>query len=357
MAERSTAFCSGLRWPSGVILVGGWIAWMIWRAALAIPCLPRRLPAMEASNLTASHVAGPTRLRLVNLGMFALALMGALAGLYVLWLHATTDPLADVHAYYEAGARLNAGMPLYPPDQDVNGPHAYFYPPLFAILFRPLSLLPFDSAAVLWEAVVVASLIVTVWWIGPRRRETWLALGFLGLPIGWCVAIGQAQIPLTLLTAIGGPWSIALAAHIKLFPALVSLWWIGRREWRTLGVFATWVAGLAMVQVVLAPQASFDFLSTLTLKSVGAVRSFSPYAFSPILWAALVVLGSIIVLRVAHTRWGWVTAVALSVFVSPRLLMYMLMTLLAGLRPNESTSSIEQVVSRQWQRRKTRPEE
>jgi hypothetical protein len=83
----------------------------------------------------------PAPARPISIGPFALAVSGALAG-----LHLTTDPLVDVHAYYEAGARLNAGMPLYPPDQDVNGPHAYFYPPLFAILFRPLSLLPFDSA-------------------------------------------------------------------------------------------------------------------------------------------------------------------------------------------------------------------
>jgi Glycosyltransferase family 87 len=247
-------------------------------------------------------------------------------------------------------------MPLYPPDQDVNGPHAYFYPPLFAILFRPLSLLPFDSAAVLWEAIVIASLIVTVWWIGPRRRETWLALGVLGLPIAWCVAIGQAQIPLTLFTAIGAPWSIALAAHIKLFPALVSLWWIGRREWRRLGVFAAWVVGLAMVQLVLAPEATFDFLSTLTLKSVGAVRSFSPYAFSPVLWAALVILGSVVAIRVARSRWGWIAAVGLSVLASPRLLTYMLMMLLAGLRPNASTASTQPVLSREEQCRETKSE-
>jgi Glycosyltransferase family 87 len=166
---------------------------------------------------------------------------------------------------------------------------------------------------VLWEAIVIASLIVTVWWIGPRRRETRLALGVLGLPIAWCLAIGQAQIPLTLLTAIGAPWSIALAAHIKRFPALVSLRWIGRREWRKLGVFLAWAAGLALIQLLLAPQETFDFLTTITLKQVGAVRSFSPYAFSPLLWGALVLAGVAVVVQLAPTRWGWPAAVILSV--------------------------------------------
>jgi alpha-1,2-mannosyltransferase len=277
------------------------------------------------------------RARPVSLGLFALAVIGALAGAYLFWLHVTTDPLADVHAYYGAAARLNAGLPLYPPDQDVNGPLAYFYPPLFAILFRPLALLPYAAAAAIWEVVVIASFVVTVWWIGPRRRETWLALGVLALPIAWSVSIGQAQIPLTLFTAIGAPWSIALAAHLKLFPALIALWWIGRREWRRLALFAAWAAGLALVQLILAPQATFDFLTTLNPREVGAVRSFSPYALSPLLWAALVALGVVITLRLGRTRWGWSAAVALSVLATPRLLTYMLMTLLACLRrPDEA---------------------
>ena len=287
--------------------------------------------------MTREPVPRPARGRSPSLVLFALAVIGALAGIYLLWLHLTTDPLGDIHAYYEAAVRLNAGQPLYPPDQDVNGNLAYFYPPLFAILFRPLALLPYAVAAAIWEFVVLASFVVTIWWIGPRRRDTWLAIGILGIPIAWSAAIGQAQVPLTLLTVIGAPWSIALAANVKLFPALIALWWVGRREWRRLAVFAAWAAGLMLLQLVLAPQATFDFLTTLTLKEVGAVRSFSPYALSPLLWAALVVTGVAVTLRLSRTRWGWSAAVALSALATPRLLTYMLMTLLACLRrPDEA---------------------
>ena len=285
----------------------------------------------------ASTTAERAPARPFALGLFVLAVIGALAGAYVLWLHLTTDPLVDAHAYYAAGARLNAGQPLYPVDQDVNGPFAYFYPPLFAILFRPLALLSYEAAAAIWEIVVIASLLLTVWWIGPRRRETWLAIGMLGLPLAWSVAIGQAQVPLTLLTAIGAPWSIALAANIKLFPALIALWWIGRRDWRRLGLFTACMIGLALVQLVLAPQATFDFLMTITLKQVGAVRNFSPYAFSPLLWGGLLVAGVVVVVRLAPTRWGWPAAVILSVVGTPRLLIYMFMTFMAALRHNSAT--------------------
>jgi hypothetical protein len=277
----------------------------------------------------------PPGARPVSRLWFALAVIGALAGAYILWIHLASDPLADVHAYYGAAERLNAGLPLYPTDQDINAPTAYFYPPLFAILFRPLALLPYAAAAAIWEAVVIASLVVTVWWIGPRRRETWLAIGVLGLPIAWSVAIGQAQVPLTLLTAIGAPWSLALAANLKLFPGLIALWWIGRRDWRRLGVFAAWAAGLALLQLALAPQATLDFLATLTLNEVGAVRNFSPYVVSPLLWGALVLVGAGVALRLASSRWGWAAAVILSVVATPRLLTYMFTTFLAALATPE----------------------
>jgi Glycosyltransferase family 87 len=259
------------------------------------------------------------------------AVVGVALGLETLLLHLTSDPLNDVQAYYWAGGRLNAGLPLYPPDQSVATPLGYPYPPLLAILFRPLALLPFEAAAAIWEVAVIASFVLTVWWIGPRRRETWLALGILALPIAWCLVIGQAQVLLTLFTAIGAPWSIALAANIKLFPAAIALWWIGRRDWRSLGLFVATIAGLALLQLVLAPQASLDYFTAISLKQVGAIRNISPYAISPLLWGALIIGGVAVVLRLAPTRWGWPAAVVLSVVGTPRLLVYMFMTFIAAL--------------------------
>ena len=270
--------------------------------------------------------------RRLRLAWFAAAIVGALAGIFIFWLHLAGDPMADARAYYDAGARLNAGLPLYPEGADPNSAEFYRYPPLLAIAFRPLALLPFAAAAAIWEVVVVASLLATLWYLGLRRPETWLTVGVLGLPIAWCVAVGQAQVPLTFLTALGTPWAIALAANLKLWPALVALWWIGRRDWRALAVFAAWMAGLALLQVVLEPQATIDFLGTLTFAQVGAVRNLSPYAASPILWAAFVGVAAVLALRLAPTRWGWAAAVALSVLATPRLLVYMFMTFLAVLR-------------------------
>jgi alpha-1,2-mannosyltransferase len=281
--------------------------------------------------------ATPARARPVPRLWFALAVIGAFAGVYLLWLHVTTDPLADVRAYYDAGTRLNAGQPLYPLGADPDLAQFYRYPPLLAILFRPLALLPFHVAAGIWEALVLAAFGLTLWRLGIRRPATWLAVGILGMGIAWTLAIGQAQAIVTLLLTLGSPWAVALAGHLKLFPLLVGLYWLGRRDWRNLGRFVAWTVGLGLVQLVLEPANTLAFLGLTNLQQVGSVHNFSPYALSPLLWAGLVVIGAAVTLWLGRTRWGWSAAVALSTLASPRLLTYMLMPLLACLRrPDEA---------------------
>lgn len=258
------------------------------------------------------------------------ALLGIVLGIETAILHLTTDPLADVRAYYDAGARLNAGLPLYIQAAGTNDADFYRYPPLLAIAFRPLALLPYEQAAIIWEAVVIAATLLTFKRLG--MREPVLLVGaWLALPIMWTVTIGQAQALITLFLAIGSPWAVALAANIKIFPALAAIYWVGRREWRPLGLFAAWMVGLVALQFVLEPRATLDYLGFLSLDQVGDVVSISLYEISPILWVISLVVLAVIALRLAPTRWGWAAAVALSVFATPRLLTYQLSTLLAGL--------------------------
>jgi hypothetical protein len=259
------------------------------------------------------------------------AVLGLALGIQTLVLHLTLDPLADVHAYYDAGARLNAGQPLYDQPATTNDNEFYRYPPLLAILFRPLALLPFDAAALLWEGFLVVCLGLTILRLGLNRR-TWIVMGMLALPTLWSLAIGQAHIAVTLLMALGSPWSIALAAHLKVFPALAAIWWIGRRDVRSLSLFGLWLAAFAVVQFVLEPAGTLAFPATLGLEQVGAVENRSLYAISPALWAVALVVGIVIAWRLAPTRYGWLAAVALSVFATPRLLIYQVSTLVAALR-------------------------
>jgi Glycosyltransferase family 87 len=260
------------------------------------------------------------------------AVVLGLVGVLVLVSHLTTDPLSDVHAYYDAGSRLNAGAPLYPAGADTTSPEFYRYPPLLAILFRPLALLPYDVAAWFWEILTLATFGLTLWLLGLRSRRTWIAVGILGGPIAWSLSIGQAQATVTLLLTIGSPWSVALAAQLKLVPALVALYWIGRRDWTKLGWFAAWSAAFVVVQMLLEPAGSLAFLSGQNLDVSGLVNNLSPYAISPLLWVVFVIVLALVAVRMAPGRFGWASAVFVSVVASPRLFEYMFMTLLAALR-------------------------
>ena len=264
------------------------------------------------------------------------AIVGLAIGLSTFLLHVRLDPFADVHAYYDAGARLNAGLPLY--DQPVGTDDAdfYRYPPLLAIVFRPLALLPFETAAWIWEAVLVALLAATVARMGIRNRWTWLTLGWLAAPLAWSLAIGQAQVAVTFLLAIGSPLGVAAAAHLKLLPALVAIFWIGRRDWASLGRFAGWSIALGAIQLVLEPSGTVAFLGFTDLGQVGNVENRSLFAISPLLWIASTAVLVFLAYRFAPTRAGWALAVCLAVFASPRLLLYQLSTLLAAVRGQQS---------------------
>jgi hypothetical protein len=275
----------------------------------------------------------------IRVAAVVLAGFGLLLGIEVLILHLTTDPLADVHAYYDAGARLNAGLPLYEQTADPNFNYYYFYPPLLAIVFRPLALLPFTTAALIWEAILIAATVLTFRRIG-LRESVLFATCLLALPLLWTLAIGQAQALVTMLLTYGTPFGVALAANIKVFPGLVAIYWVGRRQWRRLGRFAGWMAALIGLQLVLEPAATLGYLEFLRLDLVANVQNLSLYAISPLLWQISVVVMALIALRFANTRWGWPAAVVLSVFATPRLLSYQLSTLLAAFRPTEEPEPV-----------------
>jgi len=264
--------------------------------------------------------------------LVAASILGLIIGLDTLLLHLRLDPLADVRAYYDAGARLNAGLPLYVQSATTDDPGFYRYPPLLAIAFRPLALLPFETASLIWQGFLVVLFAATLVRLGLRNRWTWIVTGWLAAPIAWSLAVGQAQVAVTFLVALGSPWAIALAGHLKILPMVVAIYWIGRRDWGAVGRFVAWLVGLGLLSFVLEPAATVAFLRFSDLAQVGSVQNRSLYAVSPLLWGVFVVGLLALAVRLAPTRAGWALAVAASVLISPRLLMYQLSTLQAAAR-------------------------
>ena len=287
---------------------------------------------METSEVLGS-IARAAESRGVRLVLVMGAVVLLLVGIDTAIVHLRLDPLADVHAYYDAGARLNAGEPLYEQTATTNDADFYRYPPFLAILFRPLALLPFEQAAVIWELLLVAMFLGTIRILGVRNPWPWLALGWLAAPIAWSLVVGQAQVAVTYFLALGSPFGVAVAAHLKVLPALVAVFWVARRDWSRLRLCVLWGLAILLFSFVLEPAGTIAFLTFPNLSQVGEVRNLSPFEISPVLWIGLVLGLLAAAVLLAPTRAGWLAAVALSVFANPRLLMYQFMTLLAGMRP------------------------
>lgn len=273
-------------------------------------------------------LVSPFTRRMLSRVAIGAAVVGVALGIETLVYHLSTDPFADTRLYYDAATRLNEGLPLYVPST-TPGVGPYVSPPLLAIAFRPLALLPFPLAAAIWELILVGALGLTIGRIG-TSRPVLIALGCLALPTLWALSVGQAEVLVTLFLAIGSPLSVATAGYLKLFPWLVAVYWIGRRDTRHLARWGAWIAGLGVLQLVLAPAATLDYLRLTWLQGQFDFRSISPFVIHPALWVILVLVLLVASLRLSPTRYGWAAAVSFAVLASPRLLTYQLMSLIAA---------------------------
>jgi Glycosyltransferase family 87 len=275
-------------------------------------------------------------LRLVLRGA---ALLGLALGIETLIVHLRMDPLVDTRRFYEAGARLNEGLPLYGWTAAGLGTGStagasldtlvYLNPPLLAILFRPLALLPFPAAAVVWEAVLLAATGLALRRLG-LREPVLIAFGCLALPLVWALVVGQSEPLVLALLSWGSPVGVALAGQLKLVPLLVAVFWIVRRDWPALSRCVAWTAGFGVAQLALAPGDTVEYLRLGWLQGALDWNTISPYRIHPAIWAMLATGLLVAAIRLGRGRWGWAAAVAFGVLVHPRLLVYQLVTLLAA---------------------------
>jgi Glycosyltransferase family 87 len=145
----------------------------------------------------------------------------------------------DAMTYLKAGERLNAGHTLYalsPGDRflPMNPPYwtvPLLSPPLIAVIFRPLAILPNDAGTYIWWTVTLAAVLGTLAALAYRRptATAWTAIALFP-PIVF--EMGAANVnSLLLLGAVASWWLfargkyawagavVAAMAAVKLTPA------------------------------------------------------------------------------------------------------------------------------------------
>ena len=221
-------------------------------------------------------------------------------------LAVATHPPAplDLRVYREASPSVLSGG-LYDYALHTGPPIPvlpFTYPPFAALVFLPLSWLPWAALFVLWQAASVAALLVITGCAlrlvsgdrrdsaesrqkGPRARFLlWSAAGLWLEPVRHTLDQGQVNLLLAALvlgglavsrTAVGRGAAVGLAAAVKLTPAVGGLYLLATRQWRA-AASAVAVAGTATtVAWSVAPRESARYWSTLVTdtRRVGPVWS------------------------------------------------------------------------------------
>jgi len=300
--------------------------------------------------------------------LLAVAMIGISAGLLfsVMAVYFTRGFIpGDAIVYLAGGERLNAGHPLYsisPGDRPMEVKPPFWTvpllsPPLIAVLFRPLALLPPDAGAYVWWAASIAAIawVLIEFW---RRRPilTSLAVLILVVPITYEIGVGNVNAFLLLGAVLIWKWSTggretqagAVAAFItllKVSPIVICWWLLTQAKWRAV------VGGIAVGSVLVAVSilgAGFDahirFLEitrgTATvgqseLSLAGLAEAIGvPATLADILPTVALISGliGVLILR-SRPAWAFSLAVATMVLGSPVVNINSFAMLLACLAP------------------------
>lgn len=225
----------------------------------------------------------------------AQVLLGAAAVivLAVVYLSGLRGDMTDFGVCYQAGGRFLAGETLYRPS---DGHLQYKYAPAAAVFYAAFSLLPWETAKVLWFLVMVVCLgavgVVFSRLCGRRETSFMKTSGMTGLVflkyLGREFQLGQVNLLILLLmvlmirewsrernTRAGIFWGLSLL--FKPYAAVFLPYFILRRKWGTAAAgLGTLLAGLLLPAVGYGPAGNGavlgEWLSSLRASTPGLLK-------------------------------------------------------------------------------------
>lgn len=264
---------------------------------------------------------------------FLLVAAIAVVAAWLTWLLLPTMHVAtDLHTYERAGRDLyGAGNP-YRSNAGTFFEWHYRYPPLLAMLM--------PIAGPIWFVLTSGAWSFVLW-------LRWRSAGPIGLllPLLLIGAWGQQALNgnawafvVAALAAV--PWypragavGLAVVSWIKLYPALGVLWYLGRREWRSLWWFSVTFVVLGLIQLPWID----EFIGYSFSRSASFPAQYSLRALGPVIWVGgTVLLAATTVIRARSER-GWLLALITMLAALPRVNPIYLILLLAYAPPREGS--------------------
>jgi hypothetical protein len=250
-----------------------------------------------------------------SLRVLAAAGYGVGLAALVLLVQANGGLAYDAHAYWQAGRNVLDGTPLYTQGVAVEALGAWKYPPLFAQIIAPFSLMPELVFDWLWRIVCFLCLRALV---GSWRN---LGVALLFPPVWNELSIANVTFPvayLALLALRGRPTFLPIAIALKFGPALLVPFILLRRgvaDRRRLLTGLAAFAGLCALSILVAPGAWRDYLGTIAPQAASSIGGAPAFVLGPsgavdlALRGSLAVAATIIAIAFDEERLAWAAAV------------------------------------------------
>jgi hypothetical protein len=191
-------------------------------------------------------------------------------------------------------------------NRDYTTGYGFYFSPVAAFVFYPLTLLPWTVFAALWTAVM----FVCLYWLAGRWSFAFLFLP----PVLWELQLANIVLPLGVVAVAGlrhpALWSFALLT--KITPGIGVVWFAVRREWRSLAIaLGTTVAG-ALVTFVVAPGLWSDWIALLASNIDVRPAAVNDMPTLPLLVRLGLALGIVVWGALTNRRWAIPVAVTLA---------------------------------------------
>lgn len=186
----------------------------------------------------------------------------------------------DYRAFYVAGKSVLLGLDpylnhvgqrpeLYAALNAEAQPYSAFrYPPIAALAFAPLALLPYEISRIVFALATFFMALAVGWWSfggeqSNDKHHLALALALVCLPLQSIFQRGQVDLALVLLSLFAfstwnrkpssnnGPALLAAAAVLKVFPGILVIFFALKRQWSFVAKFAAWTTGLFLLPLPL----------------------------------------------------------------------------------------------------------
>jgi Glycosyltransferase family 87 len=215
---------------------------------MAVPS-PRPV-AIASQRSRAARVASGYPVRDIAIPGF-IVLIGTLVAFRLLDVYPWNEYVFDLHAYWTTRDGVSYAS-------EHPGPAGtYLYSPAFAQAIRPLATLPLPLFAATWTAIGAGLLL----WLTGRR----VLLIALLPPVLITLVQGQLDIAFAAVAVLGLRWPAlwALPLLTKITPGIGIVWFLVRREWRSLAIALAATLAIMGVSFALDPGAWAGWVSML----------------------------------------------------------------------------------------------